>query len=62
MTATGWCEDCGDVEVEPMCQTADRSPRDDIPVLPWLTVVLPECCQYADCPHCGADVDQWGWA
>ena len=58
--AIGWCEDCGDVEVEPMCETAHTSWKDTVPVQPWLNV-LPGCCHYADCPLCGADVDQWAW-
>ena len=60
MTATGWCEDCGDIEVEPMCHDGNGS---------WPAVSIssedatfPECCHYADCLNCLGDVDQWAWA
>ena len=59
MTATGWCEDCGDVEV----QVRDLH---DIGAGVFLHLWPPrtpeeDCHFYADCPHCGADVDQWAW-
>ena len=55
---TGWCENCGDVEVEPMCVTVHVDYDDTTLLLPWMSA-LPTCCHYADCPYCGADVDQW---
>ena len=63
MTAIGWCEDCGDVEVEPMCLAvvADRVIMPPIYVRPSSCHDLDVCHIYADCPHCGEDVDQWAW-
>ena len=56
--ATGWCEDCGDVEVKPMCVSSnDPTCTASAHRIPRVT-----CCPYADCPQCGNDVDQWAWA
>lgn len=46
MTAIGWCEDCGDVEVMPEMHLIGE----DYGYI-----------EFADCPTCGGDVDQWGW-
>ena len=51
MTATGWCDDCGDVEVQPEVQLRLTGG--------W---VDDSTMTYADCPLCGADVDQWAWS
>ena len=60
MIATGWCEDCGDVEVQPMC-TLDLLAEPMPEALTSPTSPTPYCCHYADCPQCGNDVDQWSW-
>ena len=57
--AIGWCEDCGDVEVQPMCRVYDYG----MATRGWARDWKPSarCCHYADCPRCGEDVDQWAW-
>ena len=55
---TGWCENCGAVEVKPMCVSSNSNRLNDTPV-PEHGSALPGCCPYAECPFCGDDVDQW---
>ena len=52
---TGWCENCGDVEVQPMCVSSNNADC----IAPAHPYPWASCCAYADCPFCGADVDQW---
>ena len=57
---TGWCENCGDVEVQPMCLWS-AGYVSVVPITDANHALSPHtrCCHYADCPFCGADVDQW---
>ena len=58
MKAVGWCENCGDVEVKVWC-VASAEHFWIVPAQPADHAPAPRCCQYADCPICGEDVDQW---